>query len=529
MLWACLYFPSLALDIFARAWRDEDTTQRFVVASGGNAPKVIAANDAAREAGIRRGQAISGALALAPDIVLRDRDPGAEACAIAQIATWTLRFTPQISVVSADALVLEIGGSLQLFGGLSPLVARISKGVKAQGYEAQLGIAPSPTAALMLARAAEMDPHASGSRRYALPSTPKGGVIRALERSCGANVQAVCDARELSRVLAPLPLKLLDIDVDTLATLAAAGVTTFGQAVALPRDALARRCGQSFVTTLDRALARIPDPRVPYVPPPHFSNRLELPVPVADSEALGFGVNRLVHELTAWLSARGLGAMRLSLTLTHEHYLQQRGMSPTHVPFALGAPARMPAHLIGVLRERLARVALPAPVEAITLESEETMPLAGRNLGLLPDDEADAAQVPLVDRLRARLGDDAVTLLTPHAEHRPEKSDRTRVAARITLQSKTGRKTYKDSASLPEAPRPLWLLDEPEPLQHRFEQAPWALKDGPERIESGWWDGNDLRRDYFVAETPEGAIVWIYRDHRYGVDDGEWFLHGLFA
>jgi protein ImuB len=498
MLWACLYFPSLALDVFARAWRDEDAAQKFVVASGGNAPKVIAANAAAREAGIRRGHAIAAALALAPDIVLRDRDPGAEARAIAQLATWTLRFTPQVSVIAADALVLEIGASLRLFGGLPPLVARISNGVKAQGYEAQLGIAPSPTAALLLARAATMDPHA-------------------------------CDARELPRILAPLPLKLLDIDADTLATLAAAGVTTFGQAVALPRDALARRCGQTFVTTLDRALARSPDPRVPFVPPPHFSSRLELPVPVTDSEALGFGVNRLVHELAAWLSARGLGAVRLSLTLTHEHYLQQRGMPPTQVPFTLGAPARMPAHLIGVLRERLARVALPAPVEAVTLESTETMPLAGRNLGLLPDDEADAAQVPLVDRLRARLGDEAVTLLTPHAEHRPEKSDRTSVA-RVTLQSKTpARKAHKDSAPLPEAPRPLWLLDEPEPLQHRLEQVPWVLKDGPERIESGWWDGNDLRRDYFVAETPEGAIVWIYRDHRYGVDAGEWFLHGLFA
>ena len=153
---------------------------------------------------------------------------------------------------------------------------------------------------------------------------------------------------------------------------------------------------------------------------------------------------------------------------------------------------------------------------------------AGRNLGLLPEDEADAAQVPLVDRLRARLGDDAVTLLAPHAEHRPEKSDRTR-AARIALKNKMpARKAHKDSV-LPDAPRPLWLFDEPEPLQHRLEQAPWVLKDGPERIESGWWDGSDLRRDYFVAEAPDGAIAWIYRDHRYGVDDGEWFLHGLFA
>ena len=57
---------------------------------------------------------------------------------------------------------------------------------------------------------------------------------------------------------------------------------------------------------------------------------------------------------------------------------------------------------------------------------------------------------------------------------------------------------------------------------HRLEQAPWVLKDGPERIESGWWDGNDLRRDYFVAQVG-GAAAWVYRE------DGKWYLHGLFA
>ena len=496
MLWACLYFPSLALDIFARAWRDEDTAQCFVVASGGNAPHVVAANAAARAAGIRRGQSIATALALAPDIVLRDRDLTAEARALAQLATWTLRFTPQASLAPPEALVAEIGGSLRLFGGLPRLVARITRGIDAQGYAAQLGLAPTPTAALMLARAGVTVP--------------------------------VHDPRELPAVLAPLPLALLDVAPDALVTLAAAGVTTFGEAASLPRDALARRCGGDLVAVLDRALARVTDPRAPYLPPPRFASRLVLPTPIADAEALGFGVNRLVHELASWLLARGLGAVRLSLTLMHEHYLRQRGMPPTLVPFTLGAPARAPAHLVGVLRERLARVALPAPVEAIALESEETAPLAGRNLGLLPGDEADAALVPLVDRLRARLGDAAVTSMAPHAEHRPELALRDAVGmttrgVRAAARSKIG------AAPLPDAPRPLWLLDQVEPLSHRLEQAPWTLKDGPERIESGWWDGNDIRRDYFVAETQDGEIVWIYRDHRYGIDDGEWFLHGLFA
>ena len=91
------------------------------------------------------------------------------------------------------------------------------------------------------------------------------------------------------------------------------------------------------------------------------------------------------------------------------------------------------------------------------------------------------------------------------------------------------RRSAAPRAALPDAPRPLWLLSEPAPIGASIEAAPWVLHDGPERIESGWWDGDDVRRDYFVAETPRGERAWIYRDHRYGIDDGEWFLHGWFA
>jgi protein ImuB len=217
------------------------------------------------------------------------------------------------------------------------------------------------------------------------------------------------------------------------------------------------------------------------------------------------------------------------------------------VPFALGAPARMPAHLLGVLRERLARVALPAAVEAITLASDETAPLAGRNLGLLSGDDAHAVEIPLLDRLRARLGEEALTRLVPLPEHRPELAMRDAAIAAVGGACGQGeslaggfsrakaRPTRKPSVNpadplpLPDASRPIWLLAEPQPLAHLLETQPWVLRDGPERIESGWWDGADVRRDYFIADTPAGETVWIYRDHRYGIDDGEWFLHGLFA
>jgi protein ImuB len=504
MLWACLLFPSLPLDVFARAQSPDDAAHPFVVSGGGHYPRVVAANAAALAAGIRAGQLISAALAFAPELRCRDRDGDAEAHALAQLATWVLTFTPSASLAPPDAIVAEISGSLRLFSGLPRIVARLVAGTHALGYVARLGLAPTPGAARLLARA--------------------------------GHAQPVTNPAHLPDLLAPLPLALLDLDDALRTTLQDAGVTTFGQAAALPRDGLARRGGDDLVRSIDRVLGRTADPRAPFVPPPRFTGKLDLPAPVHDAEALGFGVHRLVQELATWLVARGLGVVRLQLTLAHERYLRQRGLPATVVPFALGAPARASAHLTGVLRERLARVALPAPVESITLTSEETAPLAGRNLGLLPGDEAAAALVPLVDRLRARLGEDAVTLLAVHAEHRPEQAMRDSAvgtASRARPAAKRPGKTRhaKPSAigALPEAPRPLWLLAESQPLAHLFEARPWILRDGPERIESGWWDGGDMRRDYFVAESPQGEIMWIYRDHRYGIDDGEWFLHGVFA
>jgi len=505
MLWASLLLPSLPLDVFARA-QEADTP--FVVTTGGHHPRIVAASDAARIAGIRREQPIATALALAPDIIIRERDTAAEEAALADVATMLLAFTPRASLAPPNAVVAEIAGSLRLFGGLAQLDEALSRAASARGYDATLAVAPTPTAALLLAR---------------------GG--------CTTPVLAV-DA--LPAALAALPLALLDIDADTLATLEAAGVTTFAAAQALPRAGLARRFGAHLVDLLDRALGRASDPRVPFVSPPHFERSLPLPAPVESVEALQFAVNRLVGDFADWLTARGLGALRMSLTLVHERYVRDRGTPPTVATFALGEPARMPAHLATVLRERLARVALPAAVEAIMLASDETAPLASRNLGLLPDDGVDAVVVPLVDRLRSRLGERVVTTLALADEHRPEQAAReipalaSKAASRTATKraSAASRRAKAKTTRVPtgaQAPRPLWLLDCPRPLGGVLEAAPWVLRDGPERIESGWWDGRDCRRDYFVAATPDGEIAWIYRDHRYATDDGEWFMHGLFA
>ena len=167
----------------------------------------------------------------------------------------------------------------------------------------------------------------------------------------------------------------------------------------------------------------MPDPRAPWTPPPALHGKLVLPADHA--VALGFAAHRLAQELAAWLGARGLGVLRAELALAHEPWQRARiGRPATTVALGFASPTRTIGHLAAVLSERLARVELPAPVEGLALETRERphrSPAA--RCGLLPGDEGDAPLVPLVDRLRARLGDGAVgASLATLAEHRPERA-----------------------------------------------------------------------------------------------------------
>ena len=53
------------------------------------------------------------------------------------------------------------------------------------------------------------------------------------------------------------------------------------------------------------------------------------------------------------------------------------------------------------------------------------------------------------------------------------------------------------------------------------------LLDGPERLETGWWDDDGIARDYFVARSPKGVHLWVYRNRK--EKSGRWFLHGIFG
>jgi len=147
-------------------------------------------------------------------------------------------------------------------------------------------------------------------------------------------------------------------------------------------------------------------------------------------------------------------------------------------------------------------------VRALRLVADEFTALAGRSGGLFGDAAGEAEEwAALVERLQARLGRDAVFGISAIPDHRPEHAWQRVVPGDWDAREFT-----------PPGPRPAWLLERAAPL----EEKDVVLIAGPERIECGWWDSDEARRDYFIARLGD-SLAWIYRE------EGAWFLHGFFA
>ncbi|HEY8156689.1 MAG TPA: DNA polymerase Y family protein [Myxococcota bacterium] len=482
MLWIALELPALPLQVAERAGAGR---QPLVISEGpAQRPLVACANEAACAAGIRAGQAVAAAKALAGELRVRERDPAAEREALQRIAAWAGQFTP-MAAIEAQGVVLEVESSLRLFHGHARLTTAIQRGIRELGFSATFGVAPTPLAARLFARA----------------------------EAQGRAVRSCLTLEELAERAADLPLFLLDWPEATLARLTDLGILRLRDVLALPPAGLAKRFGAEVVLSLERLLGRVADPREPYLPPPRFRSRLELPAEADGIEALLFPLKRLLVELEGYARGRGAGVQRLLLSLGHGRKAR------TRLDLEFASPEREADFILAIAREKLGRLTLPAATHALELRADALLPYTPRTSAWLPgadDQKVDAER--LIERLSARLGPDRVFGIALADDHRPERdwARRRPGAGRGPITSR-GR-------------RPNWLLPHPHRLVteagHPMLQGALEITAGPERIEAGWWDGEEARRDYYVAANTRGETFWIYREHR---DLSAWYLHGVFA
>jgi protein ImuB len=510
-LWLAVYLPGFMLEALGPAAERLRTGKQAApaAAAGSSAPasplavvdqeqggRVIRACDArAVAAGIRPGMALNSALALLPTLEILARAEHREQRLLEAAGGWAQTYTPRVSLEPPDALLLEIKGSLRLFGGVGALWQQLRDELRAAGLQPLFALTPVPLASLWFAYA---------------------GVETRLRRADG-----------LASRLAPLPLACTRWSERSLQQLETMGVRALGDCLRLPRDGFARRFGPQMLEMLDRATARLPDPRAAFAPHAHYSCSRELEPELADVARIEPVASAMLDELCAFLRRRDRVVQGLVLRFRH------RIATDTRLVLRFAQPTAAHEHMVILLHEHLSRLSLPEAVRSLRLRSGPLVAARGEAPGLLclGRDASWSGAVRLVERLRARLGMDAVQSLSPVPEHRPESAWRVAEPQPPRFRRAGSRAGMPDGAGATAAAgvaRPLWLLGEPQALGFESPcfEGRLEFEEGPERIESGWWDGRDVKRDYYVARNPAGVRLWIYRERAAG---GGWFLHGIFG
>jgi protein ImuB len=491
-MWLGLQFPDLGLEVHAA-----DDEQATVLLDD---QRVVALNRSAAAAGILCGSTLATARSICAEIQVFRRDRERERERLQNLAEAMYGFSSLVSLELPDGLTLEVGGSRQLYCDLTQLAQQASHLARSLGHRANVQLGPTPTAALVLAR--------SNATR-----------------------------------LAEVPLALAGLPNSQVQQLASMGIRQLGPLLTLPERELGQRFGSDLVRFLGRLNGRRPDPREGIRLRPEFIRRLHMLDPLRDKNALQQPMQKLLSELEHWLIARQLTAGELHWQFAAQSSLNctERPQNSVTMKVAFGAGRQRKNAFLPITLLRLDQIELPDDVITIGLKARVLSSVDISNRGLFTGPEMGAAAdgcagtlagklkedlIELQDELRARLGEDSCYNISSVSEHVPERAWRINVDRKTSGRKRKGlhnsKSTVTDFADAPAAftlPRPAWLFKTPRAIP----RSQLTLLQGPERIQTAWWD-LAVQRDYYLARHSSGARCWVFVDA-----EDHWFLHGYFA
>jgi protein ImuB len=466
-------------------------TERDVL---GNTRLDVVSRDA-RGSGVRAGQTVAAARAKCASLRVRVVAESAVRVALARVAEVALAFGPSTSFdVATDVVWVEIGGCAHLQGGERYLAQALGERVRALGHGCRVCVADGPRLASAVARFGSGS--SSGAARAA-----RGAAIVVPE---GKGAEAICE----------LPVAALGLegeDAGLAVWFRDLGLRTCGDLQSLPRRSLGTRLGartKDVMRLLDGEDRAPLDPwRLPEVP----EERAELEWGASSVEALAFVSKALCDRLASRLEGRAMAAARVGLVLGLDRALLGEGASPIlGIDVTLPVPIARAVDLFAVVRTRLDRLELPAPVLAVTLRALELSTARPRALDMLaPEPKAERALTPLVAELTADLGAAGVGTLALADAWSPD--ERTRMmpfgAARPGLPRAAVGAGDAPTALVTPAIEPSRLVHSARPVGGLLDslEGPTLLA----RLDAvEWWRRRTPRRDFYAAWDGAG-LVWV--------------------
>lgn len=487
----CIHLPNWPIQRLLAAHPELDASQPILLWRDSSRGRLVSACNAQCR---MLDMPLSEAAALTGRCCILPSDPTADLKALSGLAEHCERFSPLVGWDSPDSLLLDVTGIGALFRGEERLASEVSADLASMGYRARVAIAGTVGAAWALAT----------------------------ENSV-ANPIVVASA-DLS-VIGPLPLSALRLPGDTIDLLGQLGIVQIDQLLQLPRCSLSARFGERLLLRVDQLFGTIQETIAAHRPQPTFFVEEVLEHPIESLALIEHVVRELVNRIARMLAPRQQGAVRLFGRLD---------CAPGPLTFHVGLfrPSADPQHLWDLVRMQLA---LPGPVGRVTLAAPQIAPLENRQRELFAGSHDVSRQLNLlIDRLSSRLGASAVLRPEPTADPLPERAVRYVPLIELARKRRASKSPPYSAAtrpltlhSLPRALEVVSVVPDGPPVSFRLSGRMHRITHwwGPERIESGWWRGRSVRRDYYRVETESGQRYWIFRH----LTDGMWFMHGEFS
>ncbi len=521
----CLWFPNWPIQRQLAALPLDNRPALVLYGSGSRGQRVSACCRAARKRGVIVGMPLAEAQSLwpaaSPLLRFEPEDQTGDREGLRELAHWCGQFSPKVAIgdgagEASDCLLLDATGCDYCFGGEEGLAGLAVTALQQHGYWASAAIADTIGAAW-------------GVAHYGKPRPGQSAV--------GARL-SIIPPREHAHALRFLPVEALRLHPGAVEVLHQLKIFRVGQLLELPRAELPSRFGAEMLAGIDRALGVIPETLVFEQLVETLSASWDFEDPIADGRILFQTFDYLLDWLLPKIPEhQGVQQMFCSLKLIHH--------DPVCFPVERLHPTRSKQALLELLQLQIERLQLPAEVSAVTLQASSIQPLEFRQNELFGGagwtDKMEVAG--FLERLTSKLGERVVLRPKLEPDAQPELACRYEpwlTRGRVAPLRGEPLQPPSDGGDLESSKltRPIFLrkptaiavpavcpCGTPEQFiwngqSHRVQHC-W----GPERIETGWWRNEDVRRDYYIVETTVGERFWLFRN----LQTQSWFLHGVFA
>ena len=478
-IWMYIKFPKLSLEAITMNYSKDFTNKPLVVIdTHKNKRKIIAYNKLSKDYGIDKTISLSTALAVCPDLIIKERNSSREKKLLNNLAIIGYQFTADITIEN-HALCLEISKSKRLFRGYNNLLCLIHEKISSYKIFAINGFGINPLIAKILCK---------NKFQKFLP-----------------NLNNVY--KELNKIPA---VKITD-NLNTRKIFSQLGIQSIKDLIDIPISLLSERFNSDLISNLEILLNKKQQILCKFKPSKTFHDEIQYINGLTNKESLIFPMKSLLKSLNEYLIAIHCRCSQIIWEFT----------TPLNVNITMKIKLSRSkndwSELLNLSRIKLDNINLPKVVEKVSLYCADLIEDKKINNEIFNDNKNKSQyKGNLVDSIVAKVGEKALFTLLTKNEHIPEK------AGSITKFDM--KQFFKQQTT--ENTRPLWLLKTPNPIKFLngklYFKSPITILSGPERINDNWWENNQ-QLDYYIARDEEGTNYWIYKS---GV---KWFIHGIFS